>query len=60
MFLEREISYPKLVGASERNEDAMETSMIDTGDVGLASNNMAEVTQRILAIVTNAQAPRHF
>ena len=34
--------------------------MIDTGDVGAASDNAAEVTQRIATIVANAQAARHF
>jgi hypothetical protein len=34
--------------------------MMDTGHVGAASNNMAEVTQRIAAIVTYAQAARNF
>jgi hypothetical protein len=35
--------------------------MINTGHVGAASNdNIAEVTQSIATIVTNAQAARHF
>ena len=34
--------------------------MIDTGNVGAASDNIAEVTQRIATIVANAQAARHF
>ena len=34
--------------------------MIDTGHVGTASDNLAEVTQRIATIVTYAQAARHF
>jgi len=35
--------------------------MMDTGHVGAASNdNIAEVTQSIATIVTNAQAARHF
>jgi hypothetical protein len=34
--------------------------MIDTGHVGAASDNIAEVTQRIATIVANAQAARHF
>jgi hypothetical protein len=38
----------------------MESTMIDTGHVRAASNNIAEVTQRIAAIVTNSQAARHF
>ena len=33
--------------------------MMDTGHVRSASNNMAEATQRIAVIVTNAQAARH-
>ena len=32
--------------------------MMNTGDVGAASENMAEVTQRIATIVTYAQAAR--
>ena len=32
--------------------------MMDTGHVGAASDNMAEVTQRIATIVTYAQAAR--
>ena len=34
--------------------------MIDTGHVGAASDNIAEVTQCIATIVANAQAARHF
>ena len=34
--------------------------MIDTGHVGAASDNIAEVTQRIATIVFNAQAARLF
>ena len=34
--------------------------MVDTGNVGAASDNIAEVTQRIATIVNNAQAARHF
>jgi hypothetical protein len=34
--------------------------MIDTGHVGTKSDNIAEATQRIATIVTNAQAARHF
>ena len=34
--------------------------MIDTGHVGEASDNVAEATQRIAAIVVNAQAARHY
>jgi hypothetical protein len=34
--------------------------MIDTGHVGAAPDNLAEVTQRIATVVTNAQAARHF
>jgi hypothetical protein len=34
--------------------------MTDTGHVGAASDNMAEVTQRVATIVTYAQAARHF
>jgi hypothetical protein len=34
--------------------------MMETGHVGAASDNMAEVTQRIAAIVINAQAARNF
>jgi hypothetical protein len=34
--------------------------MMDTGHVGAASDNMAEVTQRIATIVTYAQAARRF
>jgi hypothetical protein len=34
--------------------------MMDTGHVGAASDNMAEVTQAIAAIVTYAQAARNF
>ena len=34
--------------------------MMDTGHVGAASDNMAEVTQRIAAIVNYAQAARKF
>ena len=34
--------------------------MMDTGNVGAASDNMAEVTQRIAAIVNYAQAARKF
>jgi hypothetical protein len=41
------------------NQHATESAMIDTGQVG-APNNIAEVTQRLAAIVTNAQAARHF
>ena len=33
---------------------------MDTGHVVAASDNIAEVTQRIAAIVTNSQAARHF
>jgi hypothetical protein len=36
----------------------MESTMMDTGHVGAASDNMAEVTQRIATIVTYAQAAR--
>jgi hypothetical protein len=36
----------------------MESTMMDTGHVGAASDNMAEVTQRIATIVTCAQAAR--
>jgi hypothetical protein len=63
MLLEREISFRKLGSASEwikLHEQAMESTMIDTGHVGVASNDMADVTQRLAAIVTNAQAARHF
>jgi hypothetical protein len=39
----------------------MENTMMDTGHVvGTASDNMAEVTQGIAAIVTYAQAARNF
>ena len=34
--------------------------MMDTGHVGAASDDMAEVTQRIAAIVNYAQAARKF
>ena len=34
--------------------------MMDTGHVGAASDNMAEVTQRIAAIVNYAHAARKF
>ena len=34
--------------------------MFDTGHVVAASDNIAEVTQRIATIVANAQAARHF
>ena len=34
--------------------------MIDTGHVGAALDDLAEVTQRIATIVSNAQAARHF
>ena len=34
--------------------------MMDTGHVGAASDNIAEATQRIATIVTNAQAARKF
>jgi hypothetical protein len=34
--------------------------MMDTGHLGAASNNLAEVTQRIAAIVAYAQAARNF
>jgi hypothetical protein len=43
-----------------RFKHAMESTMIDTGHVGAASDNIAEVTQRIATIVANAQAARHF
>jgi hypothetical protein len=43
-----------------RQTFAMESTMIDTGHVGAASDNIAEATQRIAAIVNNAQAARHF
>jgi hypothetical protein len=41
-------------------EHAMESTMIDTGHVGTASENLAQVTQRIATIVTYAQAARNF
>ena len=34
--------------------------MIETGHVGAASDNIAEATQRIATIVTNAQVARRF
>jgi hypothetical protein len=34
--------------------------MTETGHVGAAADDMAQVTQRIATIVTNAQAARHF
>ncbi|MGY3618117.1 hypothetical protein ACVJGD_004313 [Bradyrhizobium sp. USDA 10063] len=34
--------------------------MVDPGHVGAVSDNLAEVTQRIAAIVTYAQAARNF
>ena len=34
--------------------------MFDTGNEGAASDNLAEVTQRIATIVANAQAARNF
>jgi len=34
--------------------------MMDTRHVSAASDNMADVTQRIATIVANAQAARHF
>jgi len=43
-----------------RSKHAMESTMIDTGHVGAASDNIAEVTQRIATIVANAQPARHF
>ena len=38
----------------------MESKMIDTGHVGAALDNMAEMTQRIATIVTYALAARNF
>jgi hypothetical protein len=38
----------------------MESTMMDTGHVGAASDNMAEVTQRIATIVIYAQVARKF
>ena len=49
-----------LRGLVLRSEHAMESTMIDTGRVGAAPDNIAEVTQRIATIVANAQAARHF
>jgi len=42
------------------NQHATESAMIVTGHMDAAPNNIAEVTQRLAAIVTNAQAARHF
>src|SRR5262245_23009158 len=49
-----------LCGLVLRSEHAMESNMMDTGHVGAASNDMAEVTQGIAAIVSCAHAARNF